>query len=56
MILMNTDKMFHVLQDEYGNAAPNGIPSCWEKSAEGLLTLEEYILEQNENLAFPQYL
>jgi hypothetical protein len=39
------DKQFHCLEDEHGNAAPNGIPSCWEKSAEGRLTLEEFLAE-----------
>jgi hypothetical protein len=37
--------VFHCLEDEYGNPAPKGIPSCWEKSAEGKLTLQEYLVE-----------
>ncbi len=40
------DKQFHALEDEYGNAAPGNIPSCWQKSAEGRLTLEEYVAER----------
>ena len=39
------DKEFHALEDEYGNAAPGNIPSCFQKSAEGKLTLEEFLVE-----------
>ena len=44
-LLGHPEKQFHPLEDEYGNAAPGNIPSCWQKSAEGQLTLEQYILE-----------
>jgi hypothetical protein len=43
--LLNVARFFHALEDEYGNATPNGIPSCWEKSAEGRLTLEQFLVE-----------
>jgi hypothetical protein len=43
------NSQYHALEDEHGNPAPKGIPSCWEKSAEGRLTLQEYLVELYAN-------
>lgn len=43
MILTGTEKFYHVLQDEYGNPTPKGIPSCWDKCENGSLNLEQYV-------------
>ena len=44
-IVGHPDKQFHPLEDEYGNATPGDIPSCWQKSDNGRLTLKEYLVE-----------
>lgn len=43
--LTGQNRYFHPLEDEYGNAAPKDVPSCWDKSDSGRLTLEEYLVE-----------
>lgn len=48
MILAGTEQVYHVLQDEYGNPTPKGVPSCWEKADSGRLNLEQYVEEQFE--------
>jgi hypothetical protein len=41
-----TPSHYHTTEDEFGNATPTGIASCYMKSAEGRLTLEEYAAER----------
>jgi hypothetical protein len=35
-------RFFHALEDCHGNPAPKDIPSCWQQSNEGRLTMDEY--------------
>ena len=46
----NNPRYYHTIQDEHGNATPEGIASCYLKSAEGKLTLEEYAAERYDHV------